>query len=173
VAADRQLSRDFWLREFPGWESATEKQIGRLEMLVTMILQPARRVHGKLQPTSWLRPGAKSAHATGDAVDFVALETSNATVHEWIATFLPGAFGELILEPNNRAVGGGGAHVHVTNWGYGGRGEVLVERELEEGRYDLGVALASIPGTALLGFLLVTLALALLVRFSPTFRLGA
>ncbi len=168
MAKDRQLSRDFWLREFPGWEIATEDEVQRLAILVSMVLQPARRVWGQLKPTSWLRRGDSGTHGTGDGVDFIPLDATTTAVHQWIATYLPGSFGELILEPNNKAVGGGGAHVHVSNWGHGGHGEVLVEKELEEGRYDLGHALAGVPAIALLGFLFLLVVLAALVRLSTT-----
>lgn len=124
MAEDRRLSRNFVLREFSGWERATEQQVAKLYRIVREVLQPARDAWGAIRPTSWLRSTGSGAHRDGDAVDFVPMQADIPPVHRWIAANRAGAFGELIDERN---------HIHVTSPGVGGWGEVLVEPT--EGEY--------------------------------------
>lgn len=134
MATDRQLSRHFWLHEFPGWEQATEEEVERLRStVIEPILQPTRDRWGVIWPSSWThwRSGRRrtGAHADGGAVDFVPRDAPIPVVHAWMAANLRDRIGELIDERD---------HIHVTRWGLGGRGQVLVEPT--EGEYEAATA---------------------------------
>lgn len=128
MATDRPLSLDFDLREFPGWETASELEVQKALRLTQTILQPARRIWGRIVVTSWIR--SDSPHSSGDAVDFVPTaahqedpELGIQRVHGWIATYHPTAFGELLYElpdPSETT-----PHIHATLPGIGGDGQVL------------------------------------------------
>lgn len=88
MAADRQLSRDFWLHEFPGWWEASERDVARLEETVARVLQPIRTAFGvAVRPTSWMRWSSgelrTGAHAHGGTVDFVVDRGETPEVFEW------------------------------------------------------------------------------------------
>jgi len=131
---DRQLSRNFWLREFPCWERATDADVAELQQTVARVLQPARDTFGRIKPTSWRwwssgctpRTGA---HEHGGTVDVVPLDADPFTVFEWMkTTLLPsGYIGRLIYEPDWWLQGGPepagstdrkvqGEHIHVAPW---------------------------------------------------------
>lgn len=175
MASDEQFSVNFWFREFPGWELASDAQKEKAREIARFILQPTRRKFGVLRITSWLRQGS-AAHGDGGAVDFVAVdeierqwqalplqereaapntarrkaeELAHLRVKDWMATHLVPAriIGELIAERD---------HVHVTRWGVGGYGEVW--EEPVEGSFSPGAALG--PAVALLlGLSIIALAL--------------
>lgn len=154
---DRRLSLDFSLSEFRGWETATPAQIDQLQRVVNLVLQPARRRFGPIIPTSWIKWSSgiprTGPHATGGAVDFVARDATVDQVFAYVRDTLPSSFGTLIHERD---------HVHVTAPGVQGRfGMVLLEPE--EGVFQFGGALGSVPA-ALLGLGLIITAAALLVR---------
>ena len=113
MAADRQLGANFWLREFPCWEIASEADVAGLAETVRDRLQPARNEFGRLVPTSW-RWWSKGcvprvgAHADARTVDFVPQDAPIPAVHAWMAANV--AYGEVIDEFN---------HIHVTAPGVG------------------------------------------------------
>lgn len=155
MATDRKLARDFWLHEFPCWEVATEADVARLQETVDLILQPVRReFDSKLVPSSWKwwRGGCtprSGAHGDAGTVDFVMPEEDLREVFDWMAVHLVsnGTIGELIYERD---------HIHVTRWGVGGRGQVLVEPV--EGEYVWGrVVPALLPWIIAAGLLALAL----------------
>lgn len=131
---DRQLSSDFRLSEFPGWDApqVTEADVSTLQWTVDNILQPTRDQWGPLRVTSWLWlpgvPGARQelgggAHADPGTVDFVPEAAPVSTVHRWMGSELDGLYGELLDEQT---------HIHVSRWGVGGTNKFLA---LENGQW--------------------------------------
>lgn len=150
MATDRQLSRDFWLHEFPCWQEATEADVARLSETVSLILQPVRRQFGAVVPTSWKwwRGGCTprtGAHGDAGTVDFVTPDADLREVFNWMAVNIvaTGSVGELIFERD---------HIHVTRWGVGGKGQVLVEPV--EGEYVWGFVVPRLLPWLLAGGLL-------------------
>lgn len=165
MAADRQLSRDFWLHEFTGWQAASEDQVAQLEETVARVLQPVRSHLGvPVRPTSWLRwsdgTPRTGAHAYG-ALDFVADDDRTREAFDWLHVHVvpTGYVGRLIYEPVRSASEGEpqGEHVHVAPrdamLAYNGDGTIEVLEETTEGRYVFAriAAAAGALGAALLG----------------------
>jgi hypothetical protein len=166
MALDRQLSRDFRLSEFSGWEQATEAQVAQLSKTVARVLQPTRTQFGiPVTPTSWLRWSDGSmrtgAHAQGGTVDYVVADGRTREAHEWAHRYLiPGGYiGRLIYEPTRAAVGGSprqGEHVHmapvadmVAVQGPERGGTIQVLEETTEGEYRYARLGLEIGGLAL------------------------
>lgn len=122
MAADRQLSRNFWLSEAPGWEEATEADVAELAETVARVLQPIRTAMGvPVRITSWqtwssgeLRTGA---HAHAGTVDFIVDGGRTRQAFEWASSALtPGGYiGRLIYEPARSSRDGQaqGEHIHM------------------------------------------------------------
>lgn len=122
MIADRQLSANFWLHEFPEWEKATEADVARLKSTVQQVLQPTRNRWGRVRPTSWRwwsggvpRDGA---HRHGGTVDFVTLDAPMREVASWgVEALLPsGYIGRWIWEPERgetSSTPAQGEHIHV------------------------------------------------------------
>lgn len=123
----------------------TPQEIERFRLHVLRVLQPARRVWGRIRVSSYVRTGASvgaGSHADGNGIDFVPMDAPMRPVFEWIATNLPGQFGELILEDD---------HIHMTLTGYRGEaGEVLEQVGTTESGNPI-FDLASIAPVALFG----------------------
>lgn len=154
MASDRQLGANFWLREFTGWQRATETQVARLQETVARVLQPIRSTFGvRVIPTSWiawssgeLRTGT---HADGGAVDFVLEDGLTDDAFEWGAQHLvpAGYIGRWIYEPARAAAPGvarQGEHIHMAprraQIAHQGRAEgsaIQVLEERGEGEYFL------------------------------------
>lgn len=136
LGARHQLSRNFRLGEFSGWQLAESPQLEQLERVVRTILQPIRDTFGAVVPTSWYAwsSGAPrtGAHGTGGAVDFVVPGTPLPVVWAWARSNL--RVGEFIDERD---------HLHATLPGIGGQGEFLIEPI--EGEY---VAPGDAPGAS-------------------------
>lgn len=162
MAADRQLSANFYLREFPGWRDATEEDVDRLEETVARVLQPIRSTFGvPVRVTSWMRWGSGTertgSHAHGGTVDFVVDQGRTPDVFEWGAQQLipSGYIGRWIYEPTRTASEGQpqGEHIHVAPRAAmveqfaDGRIQVLEERE--EGGYLLHFEVAPVAWGAL------------------------
>lgn len=123
MATDRQLSANFWLREFPGWENATEEDVARLRPTVSRVLQPLRSHMGvPVRPTSWKWWSSgvprKGSHAHGGTVDFVVADGLTPEAFEWGAQHLipSGYIGRWIYEPERRDSRGRvtqGEHIHM------------------------------------------------------------
>lgn len=119
--------------EFSGVEKANVDELARLQLIAATILQKVRDALGPVIVSAggWLysRWGFRRdrAHGQGAAVDFNVQGRSTFDVWAWIGhnltTPVP-RYGECIEERN---------HVHVTLYGFGGRGEFL--REPTEGIY--------------------------------------
>lgn len=149
MATDRQLSRDFWLHEFSGWERATEPEVSQLQETVVRVLQPTRSHFGvELIPTSWLEwsdgTPRTGAHGYG-AVDYVLADGRTREAFDWSHQYLvpAGYIGRLIYEPQRTAAEGEpqGEHIHMapvrTMVAYNGDRTVEVLEEREEGHYVL------------------------------------
>lgn len=149
MAEDRQLSRNFWLHEFPCWEEATEEEVARLQETVARVLQPIRDRWGRIVPTSWIwwrdsctrRSGA---HDYGGTVDFVALDADLREVWEWGRQYLlpAGYIGRWIYEPQRRAPETPQEeHIHMAPVqdmvALRGDREIQALEETSEGRYAL------------------------------------
>lgn len=160
MARDRQLSADFWLREFPGWEEATEDDVARLQPTVARVLQPIRSAFGvPVRPTSWMRWSSgelrTGSHAHGGTVDFVVGDGRTPEVFEWGAQQLipAGYIGRWIYEPQRGGPDAQGEHIHMAPLGAmvevfaDSRIQVLEERE--EGEYFLHFEVAPIAFGAL------------------------
>lgn len=160
MALDRQLSRDFWLHEFRGWQQANESDVAKLHTTVVRVLQPIRSHFGvPVRPTSWMwwssgepRTGA---HAQGGTLDFTVDNGLTREAWEWGNQWLVpmGYIGRWIYEPA-REQPRQGEHVHVApvadqiavqGAGAGSRVQALVETS--EGVYTL--ARVGIPAAAL------------------------
>lgn len=122
MAADRQLSRNFRLSEFPGWREASEEDVERLEETVARVLQPIRTAFNvPVRPTSWMRwsdgTPRTGAHAHGGTVDFVVADNFTPAVFEWGAQHLipSGYIGRWIYEPTRSESEGQaqGEHIHM------------------------------------------------------------
>lgn len=172
MAADRQLSRNFWLHEFPGWERATDSDVSMIAETVVRVLQPIRSELGSaVRPTSWLwwsdgtpRTGA---HSHAGTIDFVVDGGRTFDAFDWANTALvpAGYIGRLIYEPERTgAPNPQGEHIHMAPRAamisvYGDP-DIQVLRETSEGSYSLyRVAVAwSATALALGGALLFFLA---------------
>ena len=129
TAPGEQGDSNFSLHEFPGWENATEAQVGILELeAVRSFLQPVRDRWGVIRPSSWMRwrdgRPRTGAHADPGTVDFVPAAASIPVVFQWIrSSGLP--YGKLIDERD---------HIHRTRPGtQGATQEAYVE--YAEGSY--------------------------------------
>lgn len=109
MASDRQLSRNFWLREFPGWQHYTEPEVLALQETVQRVLQPVRDTFGSTVPTSGIfwssgerRTGAHGV--SGGTVDFIVPGVELLEVFDWGRTMLfpAGYLGRWIYEPDFR-----------------------------------------------------------------------
>jgi hypothetical protein len=145
MATDRQLSRDFWLREFSGWQDATELEVGRLHETVARVLQPVRDRWGPVIPTSWLRwsDGSRrtGAHGVGGTVDFVTPSSPMRDVWEWgrVEILPAGYVGRWIYEPT--FPGEQREHIHVAP-----RDDMAAAY----GRFDVGAYEETSPGVYVL-----------------------
>lgn len=189
MALDRQLSRDFWLHEFPGWERATERQVARLEETVARVLQPIRTTFDvAVFPSSWLwwssgdpRTGAHAADgdATAGTVDFVVDAGLTTDVFEWGSQHLTpsGYIGRWIYEPERSAAEGRrqGEHIHMApreamvEAFADSRIQVLEERA--EGEYFLHFELEPVAWGALVAVAAAVAGYIILARRSPSFAL--
>lgn len=173
MAADRKLSRDFWLREFPGWRRATEADVAALHETVIRVLQPIRDAMGvPVRPSSWMwwsdgtpRTGS---HTQPGTVDFVVDDGKTNEAFVWADRHLlpMGYIGRLIYEPERSALEGRpqGEHIHMAprramieafpDSADAGRVQSYVE--ISEGEYELfrTAAAAGVGGLALLAGLL-------------------
>lgn len=122
MALDRQLSRNFWLREFPGWERASEGDVEAAAETVARVLQPIRTALGvPVRVTSWMwwSDGSErtGSHSQPGTVDFVANGGRTFDAFEWANVNLvpAGYIGRLIYEPARSASEGTrqGEHVHM------------------------------------------------------------
>ena len=157
------LSRDFDSSRIPGWHRYSPEVRARVAELVKNYLQPIRRRWGTVIITSGYR--TTGTHNEG-ALDWVPIDALREgytlqEVAEWGATYLPGTYGETIVEP----VPWGGdytGHNHTTPPGIGdpGTGQLLLE--VGPGEYVYGHArsalLVAILGVYLLGLAISTLA---------------
>lgn len=147
MALDRQLSRNFWLNEFSGWEHASELEVAQAGELVARVLQPVRTVFGvPVTVTSWRRwsdgTPRTGAHAHG-AVDFVVGNGMTRQAFEWIAQHIvpTGYVGRLIYEPQRSAAEGQpqGEHIHLAPReamvALNGDASIQVLEERAEGEY--------------------------------------
>lgn len=150
MATDRQLSANFWLHEFPGWERATEADVDRLRPTVSRVLQPLRTYMGvPIYPSSWKwwSSGAErtGAHSDGGTVDFVVADGRTPEAFEWGAQHLipSGYIGRWIYEPERSATEGEpqGEHIHMAPLSamqaVFGKGDIQVLEEQGEGQYFL------------------------------------
>ncbi len=160
MASDRQLSADFWLHEFPGWEDATEGDVGRLQETVARVLQPLRTAMGvPVRPTSWMWWSSgverEGSHAHGGTADFVLDEGLTPDAFEYGAQHLipAGYIGRWIYEPARTGADAQGEHIHMApreamvEQFADSRIQVLEERE--EGDYFLHFEVAPIAWGAL------------------------
>lgn len=120
MAADRQLSGDFWLREFPCYQKASEADVAKLHETVVRVLQPIRDRWGRVVPTSWMhwRDGCDprdGAHAGGGTVDFITRDADLREVFEWgrIHLLPTGYVGRWIYEPDRAAPEGTPQDEHI------------------------------------------------------------
>ncbi|MGE0347372.1 MAG: hypothetical protein AB7N73_15030 [Gemmatimonadales bacterium] len=163
MATDRQLSRNFRLSEFPGWERATEEDVARLEETVARVLQPIRTTFGvPVTPTSWMHWSSgeprTGSHAHGGTVDFVVGAGLTPDVFEWGSQHLipSGYIGRWIYEPARSAAEGTpqGEHIHMAPRDAMleafGDSKIQVLEEREEGNYFLHFEVAPVAWGALL-----------------------
>lgn len=151
AVADRQLSNNFWLHEFPGWDHplTNERDVARLRESVQRVLQPIRNEFGPVVPTSWMRWSDGSArdgsHAHGGTVDFQTPSASLRDVASWGVTYLlpSGYVGRWIYEPARAATDPGGRqgeHIHMAPRAAMlealGIGDIGAYNETSEGRYE-------------------------------------
>lgn len=122
MAADRKLSRDFWLHEFPGWGNATESDVAALQETVVRVLQPVRDAMGvPVRPSSWMwwsdGTGRTGSHSEPGTVDFVVDDGKTFEAFEWIDRHLVpmGYIGRNIYEPERSSDEGRpqGEHIHL------------------------------------------------------------
>lgn len=149
MAADRQLSRNFWLHEAPCFWKASELQVERLQETVARVCQPLRNQFGPVLITSWLwwsdgclpRTGA---HAQGGTVDLV-IPGHTLEAWEWgnIHLMPSGYIGRWIWEPERWRDGERvqGEHIHCAPrddmLAAYGDGKIQSLWETEEGSYRL------------------------------------
>lgn len=165
MALDRQLSRDFWLNEFSGWENLSELEVAQARELVARVLQPVRSVFGvPVYVTSygtWSDGTPRTgAHAHG-AVDFVVANGFTRQAFEWLAqNVVPtGYVGRLIYEPQRSESEGQpqGEHIHLAPReamvALNGDASIQVLEERAEGEYimariaaGLGASVAVLAG---------------------------
>lgn len=173
MATDRQLSRDFWLHEFPGWEKADADAADAAAETVALVLQPIRSAMGvPVRVSSWMwwstGEGRTGAHSHPGTVDFVVDGGRTFEAFEWAAGALvpAGYIGRLIYEPDRSEAEGvpQGEHVHMAPRaamiGVYGDPAIQVLREDAEGDYSFyRVAVAWGAGAlALAGALIFLLA---------------
>lgn len=159
MAADVQLGRDFFLREWPCYSLMTADQVaGALEAVETH-LQPLRDRFGRIKVTSghFWRFGCvprTGPHAVPGTLDYVPLDAPIRDVFDWAVANLRPTFGTLIFERD---------HIHRTAPGTQGRtGWAFTEpTEGEYARLDLpelpegsGGALALLAAAGLAWWLL-------------------
>ena len=150
MALDRQLSRNFWLREFPGWERASEEDAQAAAETVARVLQPVRTALGvPVRVTSWMwwsnGTARTGAHSQPGTIDFVADDGLTFDAFEWANINLvpAGYIGRLIYEPARSAAEGirQGEHVHMAPRAamveVFGDPAIQVLRETSEGRYTM------------------------------------
>lgn len=184
MAADRQLSRDFWLHEFPGFERASESDVSAVAETVARVLQPVRYAMGvpvRVSSWMWWSDGTprEGAHSQPGTVDFVVDDGRTREGFEWATSNLvpAGYIGRLIYEPARSAAEGTpqGEHVHlapraamVEAFGNLPRhSDIQVLQEGAEGEYTFyRVAVAAGWGAGALAFLAA--AVFLLARRPPT-----
>ena len=169
MAADRQLSRNFWLSEAAGWEEASEDDVAELAETVARVLQPIRTAMGApVRITSWQTWSSgerrTGAHSHAGTVDFTVDGGRTREAFEWASSALTpaGYVGRLIYEPARSSSEGEpqGEHVHMAPRGamveVFGDPNIQVLEERAEGEYVLyrvaaGLGLAGVA--VLLGFL--------------------
>lgn len=184
MAADRQLSANFRLSEFPGWREASEHDVELLEETVARVLQPLRSAFGvRVRPTSWMRWSDNTprtgAHAHGGTVDFVVDQGRTAEAFEWGAQELipSGYIGRWIYEPTRTEAEGQaqGEHIHMAPRAAmveqfaDSRIQVLEERG--EGDYFLHFEVAPVAWGALVALALAAVAYMGLARPRESFAL--
>lgn len=148
MAADRQLSRNFWLHEAAGWEDATERDVAELADTVARVLQPIRSAIGvPVRITSWQTwssgEARTGAHSHAGTVDFVVDDGRTREAFEWASSALTpaGYIGRLIYEPERSSSEGEpqGEHVHMAPRGamleVFGDPNIQVLEERSEGEY--------------------------------------
>ncbi len=122
MAADRQLSRNFWLAEFPGFERASESDVAAVAETVARVLQPVRYAVGvpvRVSSWMWWSDGTprEGSHSQPGTVDFVVDGGRTRQAFEWATSNLipTGYIGRLIYEPPRSAAEGTpqGEHVHL------------------------------------------------------------
>ncbi len=122
MALDRQLSRNFWLHEFPGFEKATEQDVAAAAETVARVLQPIRTEYNvPVRVTSWMwwsdGRARTGAHSQPGTVDFVVDDGQTFRAFDWANTYLvpAGYIGRLIYEPKRTEAEGQpqGEHVHM------------------------------------------------------------
>ncbi len=150
MALDRQLSRNFWLHEFPGFENASEEDVEAAAETVARVLQPIRSALGApVRVTSWMwwstGEGRTGAHSQPGTVDFVVDDGRTFEGFEWanVALVPAGYIGRLIYEPKRSAAEGvpQGEHIHMAPRdamvAAFGDPKIQVLRETSEGRYQM------------------------------------
>lgn len=148
MAADRQLSRDFYLHEAPCFWRASEEDVLRLQETAARVLQPIRNRFGRTEITSWMwwsdcTPRTRS-HAQGGTVDFT-VPGHTREAWEWGNTHLmpSGYIGRWIYEPEHWSEGRRvqGEHIHMAPrqdmLAYNGDGRIQSLEEREDGTYRL------------------------------------
>jgi hypothetical protein len=117
MAADAQLSPDFWLHEWPCYELMTADQVAGALEATAAHLQPLRDRFGRIKVTSghFWRFGCiprAGAHAVPGTVDYVPLDAPLRDVFDYAVANLRPTFGTLIFERD---------HIHRTAPGTQGR----------------------------------------------------
>lgn len=152
MAADVQLSRNFWLHEAPCYQLASEADVLTLQEITARVLQPIRNVWGPVWITSWMwwSDGCEprtGSHAWG-AVDFVTPEADLFEVFEWGCVHLmpSGFIGRWIYEPRVTNEAGEvvqGEHIHCATRDAMlrafGDGRIMALVEKEGGHYVYGM----------------------------------
>ncbi len=116
MADDQQLSKNFWLREFPGWERATDLNVAKAQETVARVLQPIRNQFGAVQVSSWIwwSDGSRrtGSHGQGGTVDFYVGAGLTEEAWKWGNTHLmpAGYIGRWIYEPQTPNQG---EHIHM------------------------------------------------------------
>ena len=169
MAADRQLSRNFWLHEAAGWRDASEDDVAELAETVARVLQPIRTAMGvPVRISSWQTwssgEARTGAHSHAGTVDFVVDGGRTREAFEWadVALTPAGYIGRMIYEPERSSSEGQaqGEHVHLAPRSamieVFGDPNIKVLEERAEGEYVLYRVAAGlgVAGLAiLLGFL--------------------
>jgi len=148
MALDRQLSRNFWLREASGFEDATEAEVAELAETVARVLQPIRTEFGvPVRISSWQTWSSgerrTGSHSHAGTVDFVVGGGLTRDAFEWASSALTpaGYIGRLIYEPSRSSAEGRaqGEHIHMAPRGamveVFGDPNIQVLEERAEGEY--------------------------------------